>query len=93
MSTRVRIDIDNPPMALEFHPSGHAVYVRLSAHAVVRTVALEQRALADYDEAGELVGLELLGLGDPDVGQVLTGLKDRFAAEAPALRSVEAITA
>ena len=95
MSTRARITVhgENPPLALEFHPRGNAVYVRLSSEMVVRTVEVEEGALADYDERGALVGFELVGLEDPQLGHVLDRLRKQFAADAPQLQSVEAITA
>ncbi len=92
MSARVRIAVQGPtpPLALEFHPRGGAVYLRLTDEAVTRTVEIEDGALADYDVAGSLVGLELLHLDDPQVVGTLHRLQARFAREAPQLRSVEA---
>ena len=101
MSARVRIAVHGaddaglggPPLALEFHHRGSALYIRLTDEAATRTVELEAAALADYDKQGKLVGFELLGPGDPDIVNVLARLKRRFADEAPQLQSVEAIPA
>ena len=95
MSTGVRIAVHgrHPPLALEFHPRSSAVYVRLSDEAASRTVEIEAGALADYDAAGDLVGLELLDLDDPKVIGTLHRLQARFADEAPQLCSVEATPA
>ena len=92
MSARIRIAVRGgpPPLALEFHRRGAAVYLRLTDQAVARTVEIEDGALADYDREDALVGLELLHPDDPQVIGTLHRLQARFADEAPQLRSVEA---
>lgn len=90
---RLAIDSSLPPLAMEFAPHGAAVYLRLSDEHAVRTVEIEQGALADYDADGVLVGFEFLGLEDPAFPRVLERIKARFSAEAPALGSVEAVSA
>lgn len=95
MSARVGISVrgDNPPLAVEFEPRGDAVYLRLSDEAVTRTAEIEDEVLVDYDAEGRLVGIEILGLEDPGVVDVLARLKRRFAADVPRLLAVEAIVA
>lgn len=95
MGTPARIVVHSsaPPLAMEFAPGGSAVYLRLSEGPAVRTVQVEDGAMADYDADGALVGFEFLGLGDPAFPYVLERVKTRFAAEAPVLGSVEAIPA
>ncbi len=95
MNARIHIGVhgENPPLALEFHPSGSAVYFRLTSETVARTAEVEEGVLADYDEHGTLVGFELLEPEGPDVAHVLARLKQKFAAEAPELRSLEAFPA
>ena len=92
MSARVRIAVHGgqPPLALEFHRRGSAVYLRLTDQAVTRTVEIKDGALADYDTDDALVGLELLHFDDPQVIETLHRMQARFADEAPQLRSVEA---
>jgi len=94
MGTPVRIAVHSsgPPLALEFAPHGSAVYLRLTDRHAVRTVEIEDGALADYDADDALVGFEFLGLEDPAFAGVLERVKARFSAEAPALGSVEAIS-
>lgn len=93
MSERVRISVhgERPPLALEFHPGGNAVYLRISAETVGRTVEVEEGVLADYDERGVLVGFELIGLESPHIVDALGRLKRRYASKAPELHSVEAV--
>ena len=95
MSAQVRIAVQGsqPPLALEFHSRGDAVYLRLSDRAVARTVEVEDGALADFDDAGSLVGLELLHLDDTRVIATLGRMQARFADEAPQLACVEATPA
>jgi len=95
MGTPIRIVVHSsgPPLAMEFAPHGAAVYLRLTDQDAVRTVELEDGALADYDAEGTLVGFEFLGLEEPAFSGVLERVKKRFAAEAPALGSIEAIPA
>lgn len=69
------------------------MYLRLSDEHAVRTVEIEEGSLVDYDKSGTLVGLELVGLHDPEFIDVLARLKNRYAEEAPVLRSVEAVPA
>ena len=92
-SIRFLVDSSAPPLAVEFAPHGSAVYLRLSDEQAVRTVEIEDGALADYDADGALVGFEIVGLDGPAIVHVLHRLKERFAAEAPALGSIEAIPA
>ena len=94
MGTPIRIVVDSsaPPLAMEFAPHGSAVYLRLSDEVAVRTTEIEDGAVADYDADGALVGFEILGLEDPTFPAVLERVKARFSAEAPALRSVEAVS-
>jgi len=78
---------------MEFAPGGSAVYLRLSEEPAVRSVEVEEGALADYDAEGALVGFEFLGLEDAAFSRLLERVKTRFAAEAPALGSIEVISA
>jgi uncharacterized protein YuzE len=95
MSAPMRIVIHTaaPPLAMEFAPRGSAAYLRLSHEPVDRTVEVEDGVLADYDGDGALVGFELLGLQTPGFVEVLDRLKERFQLVAPALRSIEAVSA
>ena len=95
MGTPIRLTVDSSaaPLAMEFGPHGSAVYLRLSDEPTVRTTEIEDGALADYDANGALVGLEILGLEDPAFVRVWERVKKRFVAEAPALASIEAVTA
>ncbi len=93
MGTPVRIVVHSSgsPLAVEFAPQGSAVYLRLTDRHAVRTVEVEDGALADYDADDALVGFEILGLEDPAFSSVLERVKKRFAARAPALGSIEAL--
>ncbi len=90
---RLAIDSSVPPLAIEFAPHGAAVYLRLSDEHAVRTVEVEQGALADYDADGALVGFEFLHLEHPSFPHVLERVKARFLSQAPELGSVEAVSA
>ena len=92
-SLRVLVGSTTPSLAVEIAPQGAAVYIRLSDAPAVRTHEFESGALVDHDAEGAVVGFELLDPGEPDFAQVLERLKRRFAAEAPALDSIEAVPA
>ncbi len=94
MGTELRIAVQgpNPPLALEFHPRGRAVYVRLSGEQPSRSVEVDTGAVADYDADGTLVGIELIGLETETFIDVLARVKQRFAASSPQLRALQAVT-
>ena len=91
--TRIVVDSSAPPLAMEFAPGGAAVYLRLSEHEAVRTAQVAEQVLADYDAQDALVGFEFLNLESPAFPARLEQVKTRFRGAAPALDSVEAVSA
>lgn len=52
-------------ISIELDTVLHAAYIRLSDHAVVRTVALDDQVMVDLDEFGVAVGVEVLDESAP----------------------------
>ncbi len=93
MGTELRIAVQGPtpPLAVEFHPRGRAVYVRLSSEATSRSVEVDAGVVADYDIDGALVGIELIGFETDTFVEVLDRVKRRFAASSPQLSALQAV--
>jgi uncharacterized protein YuzE len=70
--TRIEVKSSKPP-TVEFDTSVWAWYVRFSTKPVVKTLPVDaQNAVVtvDLDEAGEVVGVELLGVRAFEIGMV-----------------------
>jgi uncharacterized protein YuzE len=66
-SSGLVIEMPNPldrerPVKLEFDPEADAAYFEISPVAVVSTREIEPGIFGDYDEAGHLVGVEVLSV-------------------------------
>jgi len=49
-------------MKLEFDPESDAAYFEISSEEVVSTKEIEQGIIADYDQQGHIVGIEVLSV-------------------------------
>lgn len=49
-------------MKLEFDPIADSAYLAISEHEVATTREIEPGIIADYDEAGALIGIEILSV-------------------------------
>lgn len=49
-------------MKLEFDPIADSAYLSISEHEVVTTREIEPGIIADYDEKGALIGIEILSV-------------------------------
>jgi len=49
-------------LTLKHDVKADAVYVRLSTNLVARTQELDEQRIANYDQRGEMVGIEFLGV-------------------------------
>jgi uncharacterized protein YuzE len=58
-------------MKLEFDPIADAAYFEISAAEVATTKQIEPGIMADYDEEGRLVGIEVLSVSKRDLGGTL----------------------
>ncbi|OLP59357.1 hypothetical protein BJF93_11520 [Xaviernesmea oryzae] len=45
---------------IKYDPASDAAYIRLSEEAVVESAEVSENLVLDYDEAGHIVGMELL---------------------------------
>ena len=71
-------------MQVQYDPEADAVYVRLrEPRGSIRTDRVDERRLADYDERGDVIGVELLSVSR---GVDLAGLPEA-ARIADAMRS------
>ena len=71
-------------MQVQYDPEADAVYVRLrEPRGSIRTDRVDERRLADYDERGDVIGVELLSVSR---GVDLAGLSEA-ARIADAMRS------
>lgn len=60
-SMREALDaLKGPPSVFEYDADAHALYYRLTAEPVVRTIDIDGRVLVDVDAAGKAVGIEVL---------------------------------
>lgn len=53
-------------MKLEYDPMVDALYVRLNDHAIIESEQIKPGIALDYDEAGNVVGIEVLGVSKHD---------------------------
>lgn len=54
------------PVAVSYDPVVHAGYVKVGTwERVYRTVEVTPSCLLDYDTEGNVIGVELLGIGEP----------------------------
>lgn len=45
---------------IEYDPTSDAAYIRLSREAVVESAEVAENIVLDYDDAGHIVGMEVL---------------------------------
>lgn len=70
---RLQIDVEAPPV-VELDSEAHAAYIRFSNRPVVKTRPLMTKdcvVTADYDAADKVVGVELIGVQEFRVDQML----------------------
>jgi uncharacterized protein YuzE len=48
-------------MKLEYDPAADALYVRLNDQPIIESEQIKPGIVLDYDEAGNVVGIEVLG--------------------------------
>ena len=70
---------------ISYSRDGDIVYIQLSDKKVAHTKVVDDLRIVDYDEAGDVVGVEIIGASD---GLDLRGLpeQDRLEAEAKVLK-------
>ena len=88
-----RIHGEHPPRAVEFDPAWRAVYLRLRDGDVVRSEELAEGVVLDRGAAGEILGVEIVGLGVARCEAVLRDLRSAYLEQAPELASVEVVAA
>jgi uncharacterized protein YuzE len=49
-------------MQMQYDPKADALYIHLTAHTVIRTMPINPNFNLDLDEAGEVVGIEILNV-------------------------------
>jgi len=61
---RIGLRIRGPfrPLAVEFDETGTCLYIRFGDGRAAKTVEAQDEVLADYDRAGRLLGIEVVGL-------------------------------
>ena len=53
-------------MKIEYDPTADALYVRLSDHSIIESEQIKPGIVLDYDEAGNVVGIEVLRVSKHD---------------------------
>lgn len=53
-------------MKIEYDPTADALYVRLSDQSIIESEQIKPGIVLDYDEAGNVVGIEVLGVSEHD---------------------------
>lgn len=53
-------------MKLEYDPAVDALYVRLNDHDIIESEQIKPGIILDYDEAGQVVGIEVLSASKHD---------------------------
>ena len=53
-------------MKLEYDPAADALYVRLNDHPIIESEQIKPGIILDYDEAGNVVGIEVLSASKHD---------------------------
>ena len=51
-------------MKIEYDPTADALYVRLSDQSIIESEQIKPGIVLDYDEAGDVVGIEVLGVSE-----------------------------
>ncbi len=53
-------------MKIEYDPTADALYVRLSDQSIIESEQIKPGIVLDYDEAGNVVGIEVLRVSKHD---------------------------
>lgn len=88
MQMNLEIRGSRRPLGIEFDETGTAMYVRMREGTAVVTRSVGDEVQADYDENGDLIGVEFLGITAEREVQVPEELRKKHPGEVPEMRLV-----
>lgn len=62
-------------MQVIYDPNADAMYIRLNDHAVLRSKQISESVAIDFDEAGGVIGFEVLHVSQSDIDPTTLELK------------------
>ncbi|WP_297552499.1 DUF2283 domain-containing protein [Thermococcus sp.] len=63
-------------MKVRYDPQGDILYIEVSPSKVAETVEIDEDILVDYDESGNIVGIEIWRAREVLLGEIMRRLKE-----------------
>lgn len=63
-------------MKVRYDPQGDILYIEVSPSKVAETVEIDEDVLVDYDESGNIVGIEIWRAREVLLGEIMRRLKE-----------------
>jgi len=63
-------------MKVRYDPRGDILYIEVSPSKVAETVEIDEDILVDYDESGNIVGIEIWRAREVLLGEIMRRLKE-----------------